>query len=125
MKLLKCILLLILAAALGLGLYNLISSMPKEEESTVETFELTFELPEYRGGPKTYNFVIEYEEGMTWEEWLESDYNTFAEIGSGPTSILFPTEEGSIRVMVETADGNEIVEPSDIINHHDNNYYLN
>lgn len=56
-------------------------------------------------------FVIQYEKGMTWEEWLASEYNTLnATFGdhAGQNSILFETgiDESYRNIYLTTPNGN-------------------
>ena len=88
MKLIENLLLLLFTALLVLGVYNYIESQPKpeednpvvdvlpddgEQEEPVETLQLTiygdFDCTEEA-------FTIEFVEGMTWGEWVNSKYNT-------------------------------------------------
>lgn len=68
--------LIILTAACVIGVSKHLDSHkdePKEETPIVEEVPevLTLEI-KVNGGEA---FTIEFEEGMTWGEWLESDYN--------------------------------------------------
>ena len=84
-KILENAVLLVIAAALFLGVYSYIkaSDDPIEDDEIVdvetdgagevELLELTIDCS-FTG---TADITIQYEEGMTWEEWINSEYNTF------------------------------------------------
>ena len=55
----------------------------------------------------TEEITIEYEEGMTWAEWVESDYNTHHFVLQEDNTITLEVVfEGEPHVMVITLDGN-------------------
>ena len=99
----EIIILLVLAAALGTGIYNLCKSndKPKEETPAVETLKLDI----YDSEKVNILYTIEYEEGMTWGEWLESDYNSeefyvyeSSYAGGTMTDYIICVDDHSVRI---------------------------
>ena len=64
---------LLLGLVLAGAVANVIIANPFEDKTP--TFTLN-------GGEDDEPVVLEFEDGMTWEEWLESDYNTIDFDGS-------------------------------------------
>lgn len=112
MRFLENLCLLLVTALIVLGGYNYIKSQEKSKEETpivdvVPGDEDTLKLDIYDNTGESVVHTIEYEEGMTWAEWLESDYNKVGFSTAGPTSNPILIDTNSIQI--NDADGNGVV----------------
>ena len=109
-KLLENVILLLITAILVLGIYNYVKSIeePKEEDPIVDVLPDDEQPGENEtpgtdvepgedenistiviyGSDSSRDLTIQYEEGMTWGDWLNSKYNTFG--AEKKSYILFP-----------------------------------
>ena len=104
---------LCLAALLVVGIGLGIEQLNKDDEDVTET-PVTEEAAEVL----TIDGVeYDYEEGMTWAEWLESDYNTFGEkfFADGDYSVLYYDSEVDPPLCHSLYLNDEMVLPTDVI----------
>ena len=70
-------------------------SLPEEEENLVLSSLGIFDNTPYT----SIAYTIKYEEGMTWEQWVESEYNTIGAIFHGSNILV-----GENKVIYGTSD---------------------
>ena len=82
----------------------------KDNKKEVETVTFTFMTSSEDGCAYPEEVTLEFEEGMTWNDWIDSDYNTIGlkddlhspcDCGSCEMSFLIFIGEESIPVSLE------------------------
>ena len=112
------ILLVLLSLAFAGFIWNIVNDSVKDEEPIVEDekepevelYELTLTCSEHGAV-----YVVKYKEGMTWGEWVESDYNNIGFTYNRNNSTIVTGEYACVLSIYDEEHGGRLVDPSELI----------